>query len=141
MINTLFYRPEETLERKLKKPPEVVLPLRNLTVRSGQLVKLTCRMPATPRGRVNWYKDGDLIKPEGRFELLASKHGAYRLVIHQAMLSDTGRYSIVVQNKYGSAQSACDLIVMGKIAFTSWNLAHMLAKNFRMEANRAILRA
>ena len=98
----------------MKKAPEVVLPLRNQTVNGGQLVKLTCRMPATPRGRVNWYKDGDIIRPQGRFELLASKHGAYRLVIHQTMISDAGRYSIVVQNKYGSAQSECDLLVTGK---------------------------
>lgn len=98
---------------KTKKAPEVVLPLRNQTASAGGLVKLTCRIPATPRGRVNWYKDGEIIRAEGRFELLASKHGAYRLVIHGSQVTDSGKYSIVVQNKSGSAQSQCDLIVIG----------------------------
>lgn len=74
---------------------------------------MTCRIPASPRGKVDWYKDGSIIRAEGRFELLASKHGAYRLVIHGSQVKDSGKYSIVVRNKSGTAESVCDLTVIG----------------------------
>ncbi len=95
-----------------KKAPEVVQALKNQTVKVAQLVKMTCRIPCTPKGKISWYHNGASMKAEGRVELQVSRHGACRLILHDAMITDSGTYKVVVQNKSGSAQSECELTVL-----------------------------
>ncbi len=92
--------------------PEVVLPLRNKNVRAGQQTTLTCRIPSEPRGSVSWYKNGESLNGEERVELLASKHGAYKLVIHDTQGDDGGVYEAVVENDAGRAQTGCEMTVL-----------------------------
>ncbi|OUC40206.1 putative immunoglobulin I-set domain protein [Trichinella nativa] len=102
-------------QRETPNIPCILHPLVNQTLRTGKTATLTCRVRCIPPGKIRWYKNGQKIKSGNRYQLLASKHQAYRLMIHNVDEEDTGLYQMAVENEYGRASTECMLTVKGGV--------------------------
>jgi len=90
-------------------PPELTADVeRNVIVRMGESVKLSCPVHADPTPMYSWTKDDHFINQGWeRFKI-----GAHALKIKSIELEDTGRYKCVAANGYGSVELDYLLYVM-----------------------------
>lgn len=74
--------------------PRIVDGLKNVKVKEGQTVEMPVKISGTAP-EVNFYKDGELVIPDGNIKLLKDKDtGIYTLKIEEARPSDVGKYTV-----------------------------------------------
>ncbi|NP_001368673.1 Titin homolog [Caenorhabditis elegans] len=101
--------PDHSLERNLV--PTLQKALNNESAQAGQQIMLTCRISSRSESTVAWFKDDERIESAGRYELSSDKKSNHKLVCHAVQSQDTGKYRCVVTNKYGYAESECNVAV------------------------------
>ncbi|NXD13479.1 IGFN1 protein, partial [Nothocercus nigrocapillus] len=98
------------LETFVEAPPPVVPPrfLINdrvktlLVIKAGNTIRVPMHFEASPDPVVTWLKDGH---PLPKRASINTEHGATQLLIEAAEFSDTGTYTIELQNQSGNKES------------------------------------
>ncbi|VDN51543.1 unnamed protein product [Dracunculus medinensis] len=90
--------------------PRVIRQLRNLSINEGQNAVLDCVLYGLPEPKVIWYKEEETIKESGRIKLLFEGDHC-SLNISEAVLSDSGLYTVKASNICGETTTFCRLIV------------------------------
>ncbi|XP_066533975.1 hemicentin-1 [Hoplias malabaricus] len=79
---------------------------REIKIKVNNTLTLECEAQAIPTPSLQWYKDGQILKAEGRITITTSG----RIVqIKQAQVSDTGRYTCVATNIAGEDEKDFDV--------------------------------
>ncbi|CAG5863670.1 unnamed protein product [Menidia menidia] len=92
-------------------PPSVVAEgtVVDSKVKEKHNITLTCEATGNPAPEIKWLKDGQLLLPDQRHQVLS--HGRF-LQISEAQVSDTGRYSCLASNSAGDRSRHFNLNVL-----------------------------
>ncbi|XP_067120871.1 titin [Centruroides vittatus] len=96
---------------KESKVPEVVDPLKDLTVKEGQSAVFQCKISGTPAPQVKWYR-GDTLVKQSRYFRMSTEKDIYSLRISEAFPEDEGVYKCVASNSAGMITTSANLKVI-----------------------------
>lgn len=106
--------PSKTLKQTTsdtEKAPSIVEPLKDHSIREGQVVAFRCKILAKPVPQIKWQKGDKVIKPSKYFQMI--KEGdIYTLRISEAFPEDEGVYKCVATNPAGTVTSQANLRVL-----------------------------
>lgn len=92
-----------------KEPPEILEPLKSITVREEDTVILSTQIVGNPAPKVVWYKNG---KPDKKLPI-TSEDDVFTLTIPHATLTDAAEYTVKATNSLGTADTSAHLTVEG----------------------------
>uniref|UniRef100_A0A8C3YS51 Obscurin n=1 Tax=Catagonus wagneri TaxID=51154 RepID=A0A8C3YS51_9CETA len=79
-------------------PPRFVKKVRAVPFAEGEDAQITCTIEGTPYPRIRWYKDGALLNPGGKYQILSEpRSGLLVLEIEAAGTEDLGLYECEVR--------------------------------------------
>lgn len=94
-----------------KKPaPKFIQPLQDTRATVGTIVKLECRLNATPKPNIEWTRNGRSVFESRRVRSEAEGE-LYSLVISDLRPEDSGEYQCTAKNKIGTAYCTAKLTV------------------------------
>lgn len=95
-------------------PPELLVPLSDVTCDNGESVTLRCKVCGRPRTSVTWKgPDQSTLTNNGHFSIAYSDTGEATLRIVGVTFEDDGVYTCVATNELGSVASSASLRVLG----------------------------
>ncbi|KAI8488694.1 Titin-like [Branchiostoma belcheri] len=80
----------------------------------GGSAKFECKMDGSPRPSVTWFREGKVIRTEGRYTAV-SRGYSHSLEITKITKTDSGHYACVANNAQGEVRAEFTLTVAGKI--------------------------
>lgn len=92
-----------------KEPPEILEPLKSITVREEDTVILSTQIVGNPAPKVVWYKNG---KPDKKLPI-TSEDDVFTLTLPHATLKDAAEYTVKATNSLGTADTSAQLTVEG----------------------------
>ncbi|KAG5678438.1 hypothetical protein PVAND_008111 [Polypedilum vanderplanki] len=98
MICAVAVKPEPRI-------PTFIKPFNDVTVITGEPLKLEAKILAFPVPEVQWLKDGISIHPSESVNFIMEPDGVIGLNIDAAKPEDAGVYSVIVTNKLGEAKA------------------------------------
>jgi hypothetical protein len=104
------------------QPPVVVHNLSDLKVRDGDSAVLECRLEGNPKPLVVWFREASIIQPSPDFRQF-EEDDKYTLSIREVFPEDTGRYTLVAKNPYGTATCSTELMVVENANLQNQGLA------------------
>uniref|UniRef100_A0A672T5H2 non-specific serine/threonine protein kinase n=1 Tax=Sinocyclocheilus grahami TaxID=75366 RepID=A0A672T5H2_SINGR len=97
-------------------PPEILIPLSDVTCDKGECVTLRCKVCGRPKATVTWKgPDQKILTNNGHFSVAYSETGEATLRIVGVTSEDDGMYTCIATNDIGSVTSSASLRVLGKI--------------------------
>lgn len=96
---------------------ELVLPVfpkplpRSAAVDEGGQLELKCKVDGSPYPKLQWFKDGEEIRPSEHVKIDFSPDGNVRLTIDNVTPTDSGAYKLVATNHAGEQSSQCAVAV------------------------------
>ncbi|XP_066546525.1 triple functional domain protein isoform X7 [Amia ocellicauda] len=95
-------------------PPELIIPLSDVTCESGESVTLRCKVCGRPKATVTWKgPEQNTLSNDGHFSIAYSDSGEATLRIVGASAEDDGTYTCVAVNDVGTVSSSASLRVLG----------------------------
>ncbi|ELT91012.1 hypothetical protein CAPTEDRAFT_86846, partial [Capitella teleta] len=91
-------------------PPVIVQGLNDLKIRDGDSATLECRVEGNPEPSVVWFREASLIQATPDF-MQFHEGDTYTLSIREVFPEDTGRYTMVAKNPYGTATCSTEIMV------------------------------
>ena len=91
-------------------PPNATSEPENVAKPSAHTVRFPCTFSGVPPPTVTWYKNGELIKNDGRITI-REERGTTWLVVTNTEPSDSGLYQCVGQNEAGQSSMAMRLLI------------------------------
>ncbi|MCP9264251.1 Immunoglobulin I-set domain protein [Dirofilaria immitis] len=88
-------------------PPRFNPPLMDKYADIDETIRLSCKVDASPKAAITWYKDGVPLRSNGRVIIENDDNGDCLLTINHSTESDDGAYRCVAINDIGSSNSAC----------------------------------
>ncbi|XP_065327905.1 M-protein, striated muscle-like isoform X2 [Pelmatolapia mariae] len=92
-----------TLRRVVGGLPDVV------TIMEKKTLSLTCTVCGDPKPQVSWLKNGSEVEPDDQYVVSLDQGKFASLTIKGVSMEDSGRYTMIVQNKYGG--ESVDIVV------------------------------
>lgn len=80
-----------------------------VTIMEKKTLSLTCTVCGDPKPQVSWLKNGAEVEPDDQYVVSLDQGKFASLTIKGVSLEDSGRYSMIVQNKYGG--ESVDIVV------------------------------
>ncbi|KAG7270925.1 hypothetical protein CRUP_025676 [Coryphaenoides rupestris] len=74
-----------------------------------ETLSLTCTVCGDPKPQVSWLKNGNEVEPDNQYVVTLDQGKFACLTINGVGMDDSGRYSMIVQNKYGG--ESVDIVV------------------------------
>uniref|UniRef100_A0A672R2I3 non-specific serine/threonine protein kinase n=1 Tax=Sinocyclocheilus grahami TaxID=75366 RepID=A0A672R2I3_SINGR len=109
-------------------PPEILVPLSDVTCDKGECVTLRCKVCGRPKATVTWKgPDQKTLTNNGHFSIVYSETGEATLRIVGVTSEDDGMYTCIATNDIGSVTSSASLRVLGT---TSDGIRVMWKDNF-----------
>ena len=103
--------------------PKITQPLASKNVKDGEKVELVAKITGTEPLDVQWTFDKKPIKSD-RIHMITYFKGTASLKLSRAVPRNSGEYSVLVRNQYGSADSMASVKVQGNfdflITFPAW---------------------
>lgn len=110
----LYYSEDgEEIHHAQNDVPKISLVLRNKTAKAGSTAKFACRYQSKTKTRVEWRKNGKVLKRDLRYKL-DNESDLSVLTIQNVAPSDVGEYSIIVKNDAGDSTCSASLSIDGK---------------------------
>ncbi|XP_076864949.1 triple functional domain protein isoform X2 [Brachyhypopomus gauderio] len=95
-------------------PPEILVPLGDVTCGKGECVTLRCKVCGRPRASITWKgPDHSTLTNNGHFSIGYSETGEATLRIVGVASEDDGIYACIATNDVGSVTSSASLRVLG----------------------------
>nr|XP_060621323.1 myotilin isoform X2 [Anolis sagrei ordinatus] len=98
--------------------PIFIKGIQNITASKGQLVVFECRIRASHKFQVRWYREHNQIMDSADFRILRKKASlsmmpeeVCTLVITEAFPEDSGIFKCIAENEFGTVASSAHLIV------------------------------
>ncbi|XP_018334860.1 titin [Agrilus planipennis] len=104
-------KPSKPASPGAEKPPVLVEPLRDQTIKEGQPAAFRCKITGKPAPTATWSKGNKVIKPSKYFQMV-KEADFYTLKISEAFPEDEGTYKCVAQNPAGSVSTQAKLNVL-----------------------------
>ncbi|KAL3993191.1 DNA-directed RNA polymerase I subunit RPA49 [Sarotherodon galilaeus] len=98
-----FQKLKHTLRRVVGGLPDVV------TIMEKKTLSLTCTVCGDPKPQVSWLKNGSEVEPDDQYVVSLDQGKFASLTIKGVSMEDSGRYTMIVQNKYGG--ESVDIVV------------------------------
>uniref|UniRef100_A0A671LUZ7 Myopalladin-like n=1 Tax=Sinocyclocheilus anshuiensis TaxID=1608454 RepID=A0A671LUZ7_9TELE len=115
--------------RPMMAAPVFTKNLQDVLAVESQLVVLECRVKGIPSPKVDWYREGTLIEDSPDFRILQKKPRSMAeseeictLVIAEVFPEDSGTFTCIASNKYGTVSSTAVLRVKGNFVLLLRNL-------------------
>lgn len=89
-----------------KEAPQVLEPLRNLTIREGESVVLNTQIVGNPTPKITWFKDGKPIKANTK-----SDKDTHSLTLIAPTKETAGTYTVKATNSVGSIETVANLTI------------------------------
>ncbi|XP_059421606.1 myopalladin isoform X1 [Carassius carassius] len=106
--------------RPMMAAPVFTKDLQDVLAVESQLIVLECRVKGIPSPKVDWYREGTLIEDSPDFRILQKKPRSMAeseeictLVIAEVFPEDSGTFTCIASNKYGTVSSTAELRVKG----------------------------
>ncbi|KAM7325316.1 hypothetical protein ACRRTK_015569 [Alexandromys fortis] len=96
---------------------------------STSTVRFHCAAAGNPTPSVSWLKNGKEFRGEHRMGGIKLRHRHWSLVMESVVPSDSGYYTCIVQNKFGSIQQTYILDVLGEGCFGQVFMAEAVGFN------------
>ncbi|XP_042277914.1 M-protein, striated muscle [Thunnus maccoyii] len=80
-----------------------------VTIMEKKTLSLTCTVCGDPRAQVSWLKNGAEVEPDDQYVVSLDQGRFASLTIKGVSMEDSGRYTMIVQNKYGG--ESVDIVV------------------------------
>ncbi|KAL3997510.1 Immunoglobulin I-set domain family protein [Acanthocheilonema viteae] len=104
---TIQMKEQEEVIAKKQFPPRFNPPLVDKFADIDETVRLSCKVDASPKASITWYKDGVPLRNNGRIIIENDDDGNCLLTVNHSTESDDGAYRCVAINDIGSSNSAC----------------------------------
>ncbi|XP_031365474.1 obscurin isoform X3 [Apis dorsata] len=96
--------------------PEFVVNLQPLSVMEGFPAKMEVKVLGKPTPRLQWFKNGEEITPDGkRIKAVTMPDGTQALIIDKATPEDAGEYQVIAGNTEGTSSCKGTINVVGKL--------------------------
>lgn len=93
--------------------PEFTKPLKDVTIRDGDQLVLTCTVKGDPEPQITWSKNGKAISSSEIMDL-KYKNGVATLTINEIFPEDEGVFTCTATNSVGSVETKSKLTVKRK---------------------------
>ncbi|CAM1326568.1 Uncharacterised protein g9283 [Pycnogonum litorale] len=93
----------EESEDDENEAPEFISKLTDVKVMDGEEVKLTCRVSANPRPKIQWFHNDREIRSSKAVRTVATATGLCELKIQEVFPEDAGTYTCRAVNEFGEA--------------------------------------
>uniref|UniRef100_A0A8P4GGF0 Myomesin-2 n=1 Tax=Dicentrarchus labrax TaxID=13489 RepID=A0A8P4GGF0_DICLA len=80
-----------------------------VTIMEKKTLSLTCTVCGDPKPQVSWLKNGADVEPDDQYVVSLDQGKFASLTIKGVTMEDSGRYTMIVQNKYGG--ESVDIVV------------------------------
>uniref|UniRef100_A0AAQ5Y519 Myomesin 2a n=1 Tax=Amphiprion ocellaris TaxID=80972 RepID=A0AAQ5Y519_AMPOC len=80
-----------------------------VTIMEKKTLSLTCTVCGDPKPQVSWLKNGAEVEPDDQYVVSLDQGKFASLTIKGVTMEDSGRYTMIVQNKYGG--ESVDIVV------------------------------
>ncbi|XP_072236495.1 myomesin-2 [Leuresthes tenuis] len=80
-----------------------------VTIMEKKTLSLTCTVCGDPKPQVSWLKNGGEVEPDDQYVVSLDQGKFASLTIKGVSMEDSGRYTMIVQNKYGG--ESVDIVV------------------------------
>uniref|UniRef100_A0A669CKL2 Myomesin 2 n=2 Tax=Oreochromis niloticus TaxID=8128 RepID=A0A669CKL2_ORENI len=80
-----------------------------VTIMEKKTLSLTCTVCGDPKPQVSWLKNGSEVEPDDQYVVSLDQGRFASLTIKGVSMEDSGRYTMIVQNKYGG--ESVDIVV------------------------------
>ncbi|XP_036000449.1 fibroblast growth factor receptor 1-A-like [Fundulus heteroclitus] len=101
---------EEAMAPQWTHPEEMEKKLQ--TVRVSRTVKFRCQASGNPTPSLKWYKNGKEFKRDHRARGFKLRHHVWTIIMESVVPSDSGNYTCLVENQYGSINHTYQLDVL-----------------------------
>uniref|UniRef100_A0A671Y565 Myomesin 2 n=1 Tax=Sparus aurata TaxID=8175 RepID=A0A671Y565_SPAAU len=86
-----------------------------VTIMEKKTLSLTCTVRGDPKPQVSWLKNGADVEPDDQYVVSLDQGKFASLTIKGVSMEDSGRYTMIVQNKYGG--ESVDIVVSVTAAY------------------------
>jgi hypothetical protein len=93
--------------------PDFTKALKDLTIRDGETLTLTCSVQGDPEPQITWSKNGKAISSSEIMDL-KYKNGVATLTINEVFPEDEGVYTCTATNSIGSTETSSKLTIKRK---------------------------
>ncbi|CAN9500397.1 unnamed protein product [Ophioblennius macclurei] len=100
-------------------PPVFELQLTDCTTKTGQTIKLTCRVSGSPNPVISWLKDGLPLEDDPRHIITADRSGTCSLILDSLSAEDSGQYACYATSSMGNAGTLAKVVVQAPPRFVS----------------------
>ncbi|NXY01240.1 PALLD protein, partial [Pteruthius melanotis] len=94
-------------------PPQFTQKLRSQEVAEGNKVLLECRVAGNPIPDVRWFCEGKELQNSPDIQIHSESGGLHSLIIVEAFEDDTGRYTCLASNSFGSDSTSAEIFIEG----------------------------
>uniref|UniRef100_A0A8D2JFV4 Ig-like domain-containing protein n=1 Tax=Varanus komodoensis TaxID=61221 RepID=A0A8D2JFV4_VARKO len=91
--------------------PAFITQPRSQNINEGQDVSLTCEVSGDPSPEIHWFKDNQPVDLSSNIRVSRSRN-VYSLAIHNAAVSDSGKYTVKAKNFHGQCSATASLTVL-----------------------------
>ncbi|NXM39419.1 PALLD protein, partial [Gymnorhina tibicen] len=106
-------RPFINMEEHEFSPPQFTQKLRSQEVAEGNKVLLECRVAGNPVPDVRWFCEGKELQNSPDIQIHSQSGGLHSLIIVEAFEDDTGRYTCLASNSFGSDSTSAEIFIEG----------------------------
>ncbi|NXC06113.1 PALLD protein, partial [Orthonyx spaldingii] len=106
-------RPFLNMEENEFSPPQFTQKLRSQEVAEGNKVLLECRVAGNPIPDVRWFCEGKELQNSPDIQIHSESGGLHSLIIVEAFEDDTGRYTCLASNSFGSDSTSAEIFIEG----------------------------
>ena len=103
---------------KLRVPPSM---LEGVSFSRGQKIKIRVPIVGRPLPKVMWSVDGEVIEPGDKYEVTCTDTSA-TLVVHDSEKTDSGQYTIHVENELGQDFVSFPVSVTGQLSASHFSM-------------------
>uniref|UniRef100_A0A8C6KQ71 Myomesin 2 n=1 Tax=Nothobranchius furzeri TaxID=105023 RepID=A0A8C6KQ71_NOTFU len=86
-----------------------------VTIMEKKTLSLTCTVCGDPKPQVSWLKNGADVEPDDQYVVSIDQGKFASLTIKGVSMEDSGRYAMIVQNKYGG--ESVDIVVSVSVVY------------------------